>query len=1581
MKKTSKKFALSLFSVLSAIALASCTLPFGGADGQTPYVGNNGNWWVGTTDTGVQAAGEAGQSPYIGENGNWWIGNVDLGVAAQGPKGDTGSQGPKGDQGEQGPKGDQGEQGPKGDQGEQGPAGQDGDTPYIGSNGNWWVGTTDLGVPATGPKGDQGNPGAAGAPGAAGENGETPYIKDGHWWVGDTDTGVVAQGPKGDQGEQGEQGEQGPKGDQGEQGPKGDQGEQGPKGDQGEQGPAGEDGDTPYIGSNGNWWIGDTDTGVFAGANPEQYHVSFDPNGGALDSSVPNPMTIEEHKYVENIPVPTKDTKEFLGWFTGFGPNDAQLTKLTPVESDLDLIAEWDSYTVTWLDGDQNVFQTDTIPAGGHITVPSTNPGKIGDGIYDYTFQGWTAFPTGRLHEDVTVRSLFDGPQDTYTVTWLDGDGGVFAQTDVEYGAVAVAPAGTPTKTATAQYTYAFAEWDYDFSTPIYGNTTISPLFNDTVNKYTVTWQNATGGVFYEEELDYGTVPSVPGESPVKANTETTAYLFTGWSGPLGEPITGNVVFTPNYEARAIYTVTFLDAEGNTFATLPAISGFESGLPSENPTKAADVQYSYTFSGWSVGGTPYLGTEEIYADTIVQPVFDHTINSYDIHWCDYDGTILMTTSAAYGSTITAAPDGIATPSRPDSADGTQWVFTGWSFPAGEITGETSIQPIFDDIDEVLALVITEAGSEPTELEIGDDMTLHAEITKHGTPEIAFLWTTSNPSVIDIDEDSGFMMAMGAGNATVTVEEIGSGLTATMDFTVLVAREATGVTITAPTDTTVVRGQTLALGATVDVNRPGSDVSVDWVSGNDSIATIDENGVVTGVAKGTVTITARSHLTPTVYDQIELTVLPAIADLPTYMAEDVTIRGVVVAVDNLGYVLEDGTGAVYCHLNWQTDLALDTYLEVSGTAGTYNQGFNLSGLHDGHTLTVSAPTFDRLPVEELTPAIVEEIKAATTSTSVINPNQYRHFTWMGVAKQDYAATATYTYINFPGATSDELEVVSTGALALEGGKAYNVDGYFTASNATYGLVFHAVRITAATVAATAVSITNAASEGELTVGDVLDLNAVVTPSYASDMLTWESSDTDVATVDNGHVVAVAVGSATITVHAGSVSDTFGITVAAAAGSITSVSVSPESGSIDAGGTITLTASVVKEGEISTEVTWESDAPSVATVSSSGVVTGVSAGTAHITATSVADPTKSASATITVNDPLNTVTVITVDQAAALGTSNITDTLYQVTGVLEGLSHTDQYGNGYLVNPETGASIKIYGNTTTMSAISYSGGAYSYTNPKDAKTTLDGVENGELITVKAVYKYYSGTPELLCVTTAHSSYGANFTASAASAEHGTVTLSKTTGISYGETITVTATPDSGYVLSSLKVVNAQGVETTITEGKTFTATAYNRVTAVFAEEGGSEPTYTKVATFNLGADVTSSPSHNDGNSATSYTETDGDYTLNIGNGVKFFDGVKDATGNGCVRIGTSKAVGSFEITVPTGIAKVTVYIAGYKANSAKISVNGGASQTISSHSDDGDYTAVECAPSEGKVTIATLSGGYRAVINAIEFYTAS
>ena len=85
-----------------------------------------------TPEQKAELTGPSGASPYIGENGNWFVGELDTGVQAQGAQGPKGEQGP---QGAQGPKGEQGPRGVQGPKGEQGPQGGTGATGAKGDTG------------------------------------------------------------------------------------------------------------------------------------------------------------------------------------------------------------------------------------------------------------------------------------------------------------------------------------------------------------------------------------------------------------------------------------------------------------------------------------------------------------------------------------------------------------------------------------------------------------------------------------------------------------------------------------------------------------------------------------------------------------------------------------------------------------------------------------------------------------------------------------------------------------------------------------------------------------------------------------------------------------------------------------------------------------------------------------------------------------------------------------------------------------------------------------------------------------------------------------------------------------------------------------------------------------------------------------------------------------------------------------------------------------------------------------------------------------------------------------------------------
>ena len=177
-----------------------------------------------------------------------------------------------------------------------------------------------------------------------------------------------------------------------------------------------------------------------------------------------------------------------------------------------------------------------------------------------------------------------------------------------------------------------------------------------------------------------------------------------------------------------------------------------------------------------------------------------------------------------------------------------------------------------------------------------------------------------------------------------------------------------------------------------------------------------------------------------------------------------------------------------------------------------------------------------------------------------------FTWNGVAQGTYTLTAVATDNNGDTTTSSPVTV-------------------FVENVAVTGVMLSP----------------DSASIG---VGKTIRLISTVTPYNATNKnVIWNSSDTLVATVnESGLVTGVAEGSATITVTTvdGSYTGNSSLTVRTP---VTGVSISPSSASIYVDSTLQLSAMVEPSDATNKNVSWNSSNTSVATVSSSGLVTGI------------------------------------------------------------------------------------------------------------------------------------------------------------------------------------------------------------------------------------------------------------------------------------------------------------------------------------------------------------------------------------------
>jgi len=173
----------------------------------------------------------------------------------------------------------------------------------------------------------------------------------------------------------------------------------------------------------------------------------------------------------------------------------------------------------------------------------------------------------------------------------------------------------------------------------------------------------------------------------------------------------------------------------------------------------------------------------------------------------------------------------------------------------------------------------------------------------------------------------------------------------------------------------------------------------------------------------------------------------------------------------------------------------------------------------------------------------------------------------------------------------------------------------------------------------------------------------------------------------------------------------------------------------------------------------------------------------------------------------------------------------------------------MDPATGDVVLVYGCSKTATGLVKTDtgtGSYTgvWTNPQDFAT--DTLTLGSYVTIEGIVDYFSSskTVELEGVITTEvkptdAAYTYKYAASAAAATNGTVSLSKEADLSFGEAVTITATPASGYKVDTVVVDRGYGKEyaTAGTDGTySFKANVKNVVTVAFVSATAVKSDYT-------------------------------------------------------------------------------------------------------------------------------------------------
>ena len=409
----------------------------------------------------------------------------------------------------------------------------------------------------------------------------------------------------------------------------------------------------------------------------------------------------------------------------------------------------------------------------------------------------------------------------------------------------------------------------------------------------------------------------------------------------------------------------------------------------------------------------------------------------------------------------------------------------------------------------VAVVSISLDRESITLEEEGSTTLVATVKPDDATDKSVAWSSSNTSIATVDQ-SGKVTAVKEGSATITARA--SDKQATCSVTVKKKVIAvTSVTLN-KTELSLNKGQSETLTATVKPDN-ATDKSVTWSSSNNEVATVDSNGKVTAVAGGNATITAKAGeqqatcavavnvpLESISLNKTELALNKGQSEslTATVKPDDATDKTVTWSSSNTGVTTVDSNGKV-------------TAVGGGNATITAKAGDKQATCAVTVTVPVESITLDKTNVT------LEEGESITLSATITPEDATdKSITWSSSAN----SIATVDQSGKVTAIKEGTATIS----AKVGGKQASCE------------------ITVNKKVIQVTSITLDKEELTVFVGNQATLTATVKPDDATDKtITWTSSNTSAATVENGVIKGVGTGRTTITVTAGNQSATCSVLV--------------------------------------------------------------------------------------------------------------------------------------------------------------------------------------------------------------------------------------------------------------------------------------------------------------------------------------------------------------------------------------------------------------------------------------------------------
>ena len=417
--------------------------------------------------------------------------------------------------------------------------------------------------------------------------------------------------------------------------------------------------------------------------------------------------------------------------------------------------------------------------------------------------------------------------------------------------------------------------------------------------------------------------------------------------------------------------------------------------------------------------------------------------------------------------------------------------------------------------------------------------------------------------------------------------------------------------------------------------------VTYTSSNEKCATVDAQGVVTGLSKGQTTITARLQKDKRVYkSSLTVTIAVKAAEisvteekLPLYDAEDPLIAPLL-APTEAAEPPEEKLPVLVLRMGSQQALKATVLPNNANDRAV--------------VLTTTDESIVRAQGTTLTPKAVGECDLTIASRQ--NPEvtkQYHLLVVQPVTKMQITAAQKTTIIGgtLPLSVTYSPENASIKAVTWSSGneKAATVDENGVVTGVGKGTAM--IKATAAdgskrtatfqvTVQQQPESITLKETSVAVNVGSYKTLTATVLPAATNDKnVTWASSDEGVATVNaKGRVTPVAPGTCVITCRSKNYPDVCATATVEVRQLVTKITFADKDVSFNVGDTCQLFWQISPANATNTALTFKSSNEKVATVNDSGQVTGLKKGSCTITATAADGSGKKATVKISVLQPV-------------------------------------------------------------------------------------------------------------------------------------------------------------------------------------------------------------------------------------------------------------------------------------------------------------------------------------------------------------